>query len=143
MVHQRPISRPGSFTAPAEPFSGPAMEVPGSSSDIMRDIKALNSSILLISQKIQFLVRNEKILGRNLLVLNKKIRDVQGGGIPISGTEGISGASQNVQTGLEELRGELKGLKIMLQSINPTQLVTKEELDELVEKKVRQLLKKK
>ena len=54
MVHQRPMARQGGFTAPAESYSGVGMDVPGSSSDFMRDIKALNSSILLISQKIQY-----------------------------------------------------------------------------------------
>src|SRR3989344_3140461 len=41
------------------------------------DITALNSSILLLSQKMKFLIRNEKILGRNLIVVNKKLKDVQ------------------------------------------------------------------
>ena len=42
-----------------------------------RDVKALNSAVLVITQKIKYLVRNEKILGRNLIVLNKRIRDMQ------------------------------------------------------------------
>ena len=40
--------------------------------DVIRDIKALNSSVLLLSQKMNYLVRNEKILGRNFIILNKK-----------------------------------------------------------------------
>ncbi|MDO8627886.1 MAG: hypothetical protein Q7K42_05450, partial [Candidatus Diapherotrites archaeon] len=33
----------------------------------------LNSSVLIISQRMKSFARNEKILGRNILVLNKKI----------------------------------------------------------------------
>ncbi|MBI5884642.1 hypothetical protein HZB89_00935, partial [archaeon] len=45
--------------------------------EVNQDIKALNATILVLSQKMSALVRNEKILGRNLLVLNKKVRDLQ------------------------------------------------------------------
>ena len=45
--------------------------------DIIRDIKALNSSVLLLSQKMNYLVRNEKILGRNFIILNKKLKAVE------------------------------------------------------------------
>lgn len=46
-------------------------------SKINEDIKALNASMLIISQKINHLARNEKILGRNHIILSKKIRDLQ------------------------------------------------------------------
>ena len=42
------------------------------SSKTSQDIKALQSSILVLSEKIKYLVHNEKILSRNILVLNKK-----------------------------------------------------------------------
>ena len=40
---------------------------------LREDIRSLNSSILIISQKMKYLVRNEKILGRNLIVLNNQV----------------------------------------------------------------------
>ncbi len=46
-------------------------------SRINDDIKALNTSIQLITQKLNAMVRYEKILGRNLVVLNKKIKELQ------------------------------------------------------------------
>ena len=55
----------------------PSKALPSILSDINRDIKALNSSILIISQKMKYLARNEKILGRNLIVLNKKIANLR------------------------------------------------------------------
>jgi hypothetical protein len=45
--------------------------------DVNRDIRALNSSILIISQKMKHLARNEKILGRNLIVVNTKIAELR------------------------------------------------------------------
>ena len=42
-------------------------------SPFFSDIKALESSILMISQKIEYLVRNEKILSQNLIVFNKHL----------------------------------------------------------------------
>ena len=41
---------------------------------LQQDVRSLNSSILIITQKMKYLVRNEKILGRNLIVLNKKLK---------------------------------------------------------------------
>jgi phage shock protein A len=46
------------------------------SQNLYQDIKALQSSILVLRQKIKYLVHNEKILGRNILVLNKKIASI-------------------------------------------------------------------
>ncbi len=46
-------------------------------SKLTEDIKALNASMLVISQKINHLARNEKILGRNHIILSKKIRELQ------------------------------------------------------------------
>ncbi len=46
-------------------------------SNINRDVKALNSSILIISQKMKHLARNEKILGRNLIVVNNKVKELR------------------------------------------------------------------
>jgi len=41
---------------------------------LQQDIRSLNSSLLVIAQKMKYVVRNEKILGRNLIVLNKKLK---------------------------------------------------------------------
>ena len=86
----------------------PARTTAYSLSDIIRDIKALNSSVLLLSQKMNYLVRNEKILGRNLIILNKKIKDLevrmQSGsfGAVSAGGEGIE--SGNIKDELEQLK---------------------------------------
>lgn len=133
-------------------------------SQITSDIKALNSSILIISQKIKYLVRNEKILGRNLLVLNKKIKTVQEG--RMSG----SGDLSNVETELAEINNKLSAnadaitqiqsdvdnikenyakaetvaeMKFVIDSINPLEFVSVKDVKYLMEGKKVTVKKKK
>jgi len=88
----------------------PARTTAYSLSDIIRDIKALNSSVLLLSQKMNYLVRNEKILGRNLIILNKKIKDLevrmQSGsfGSASTGGEGAGFEAGSLKEELEQLK---------------------------------------
>lgn len=123
---------------------------------INSDIRALNSSILIISQKMRYLVRNEKILGRNLLVLNKKLRDFEGNGgatSPGNGTiseplsneiakvnESLSDVSNQLaglRSRIEEISetyakaGEVKEIKYVIDAIDPQQFVTRNDLKEL------------
>ena len=133
-------------------------------SQISSDIKALNSSILVISQKIKYLVRNEKILGRNLLVLNKKIKTLQEG--RMSG----SGDLSNVETELAEINNKLSAnadaiaqiqsdvenikenyakaetvaeMKFVIDSINPLEFVSVKDVKDLMEGKKVAVKKKK
>ena len=142
-------------------LSGKAQGVIG---QISSDIKALNSSILVISQKIKYLVRNEKILGRNLLVLNKKIKTLQEG--RMSG----SGDLSNVETELAEINNKLSAnadaiaqiqsdvenikenyakaetvaeMKFVIDSINPLEFVSVKEVKDLMEGKKVAVKKKK
>src|SRR3989344_208973 len=41
------------------------------------DIKALVSTLNVFNQKIALIERNEKIIGRNIIVLNKKLKDLR------------------------------------------------------------------
>ncbi len=119
------------------------------------DIKALNSSVLLLSQKMQYLVRNEKILGRNLIVLSKRLKEME-----ISGVSGAASGSVpaglstqladfsakldshakqllDLQTAVEELkektvsREEFSELKYVIDAINPLEYVTQKQLAEI------------
>ena len=120
------------------------------------DIRALNSSILIISQKIKFLVRNEKILGRNLLVINKKVKDLQesrmqsGGAAVDSASIGRELSSINAKLSetsetLARLESEIENIKqnyakseqvsemkYVVDSINPLEFATLSDLKEAV-----------
>lgn len=125
---------------------------------LREDIRALNSSILIISQKMKYLVRNEKILGRNLIVLNKKFKtleeEIASGAIGASnGGSGISVEAEariedlgkqiiEIQAELSSLKNgvaseeQLKEVKYVIDSINPLELATLEQVKELIDEKI-------
>ena len=124
-------------------------------SSMNTDIKALNSSLLVLSQKINYIVRNEKILGRNILVLNKKLRELEQGKIAPPGEAASSKellqlkdlAEQNsaqvseLYSAVERLREssvkeeQFKELKYVIDSINPLEFVTYKDIDRLIDEK--------
>ena len=133
----------------------PGMPIRGG---IGEDIRALNSSILLITQKMKYLVRNEKILGRNLIVLNKKIKALEEkivaskteGGAEIS-TEEISKLNEKIaslESDLSDLRfstatkEDVKEVKFVLDSINPLEFATLSQVRDMIDKRVEELKKR-
>ena len=118
------------------------------------DIKSLNSGILIITQKMKYLVRNEKILGRNLIVLNKKIRALEdkiaSGQIGPGGAGGIQTEEfrekledfnrkiSDLQSDIDTLREttaskeDIKEMRYVVESINPLQFVTLEQVKDIV-----------
>lgn len=122
---------------------------------LQSDIRALNSSVLLLSQKMQYLVRNEKILGRNLIVLSKRLKEMEITGVQGSGTgtvpagmgTQIEETSQKIesyghkllelQNDIEDLKErfaskeELAELKYVIDAINPLEFVTQKQLAEV------------
>ncbi|MBT4192695.1 MAG: hypothetical protein HOE11_05280 [Candidatus Diapherotrites archaeon] len=118
--------------------------------NVRTDIRALNSSLLLMTQKIKYIVRNEKILGRNLIVLNKKLKKLDEKTVSSDVVDG-SGADLDeviaLQTKVElleaqvadlQMRGalkeELKELKYIIDSINPLEFATLSQVKELIDK---------
>jgi len=126
------------------------------------DIRSLNSSILIISEKMKYLVRNEKILGRNLIVLHKKIKALEekfglaqagtGAGFGTGAISGGSAESQQLALVLEEIgrqvaemqaevqslrenmasKEELKEMHYVVESINPLQFATLDQVKEML-----------
>lgn len=137
----------------------PQNQVISAFSQVQNDIRALNSSVLILSQKMQYLVRNEKILGRNLIVLSKRIRDMESGGFGANGQG--AGAPETLEAIKElaikiESHGQkildienniadiaehyaknetLKEMKYVIDTINPMDFVTLKQVTELIDKK--------
>ncbi|MDO8625685.1 MAG: hypothetical protein Q7R47_06385 [Candidatus Diapherotrites archaeon] len=127
---------------------------------LQSDIRALNSSVLLLSQKMQYLVRNEKILGRNLIVLSKRLKEFESTGGANGTATGISEETaaqlRDVASKLEshgekllELQNDLsdvkehyakndtvREMKYVVDTINPMDFITLKQFDELLEKKL-------
>lgn len=125
-----------------------------------RDLRALNASVLVITQKIKYLVRNEKILGRNLIVINKRVRDLQ----TQAGSTEAQGISEAARTAIEDLtkqvnaisqrlvemetkledvsaraarEDEVKELKYVIENINPLHLITQEQAQKMMDEKLK------
>lgn len=117
---------------------------------VREDIRALNSSILLITQKIKYVVRNEKILGRNLIVLNKKLKlleekvvspkEISGEGASSEELNALKKKVELLEAQVSDLqqrmvsREELQELKYIIDSINPLEFATLSQVRDLIEK---------
>jgi predicted RNase H-like nuclease (RuvC/YqgF family) len=140
-----------------QPMAGPSMGgAPMQGGGIREDIRALNSSILLITQKIKYLVRNEKILGRNLVVLNKKIKSLDdkmvnspqasssGGSMNSEEVEALRQKVALLEAQIEDLRARsastesLKELKYVIDSINPLEFATLSQVRDLIDKRLKE-----
>ncbi|MBN2127134.1 MAG: hypothetical protein JW703_01945 [Candidatus Diapherotrites archaeon] len=130
------------------------------------EIKSLNSSILVLSQKMNYVVRNEKILGRNLLILNKKIKGLEG----LKGSNIEEGSITELKDSLNELNSivsknsekvmelealmdsmkqnfvskeQFEELKFIIDSINPMKLMNTDSAEKFIESKINEKLSKK
>ena len=125
-------------------------------SELHADVRSLNSSILIISQKMKYLVRNEKILGRNLIVLNKKLKTLEeriasgqvGGSNQAGLSEEASAKIDELNARLNNMDAELSSvkqgtasqeqlqeLKYVIDSINPLDFATLQQVKELIDEK--------
>lgn len=109
---------------------------------INRDIRALDASILMLSQKMNYVVRNEKILSRNLIVLNKKIADIESrvsggtgeGGIGTAGSDAaaIQDKLDALSSTILRIEARLSGLEKAIGNGNGTgKYATKDEMKEV------------
>lgn len=105
------------------------------------NIKAINATIMLLSQKISYLVRNEKILSQNILVLNEKLKKLEDKLNSQSGMQTTNGASSEdldgVKAQISELYNKVTGLKQEIEQLSQNidsikgQFVTKKEFQEI------------
>jgi vacuolar-type H+-ATPase subunit I/STV1 len=136
------VGRPNRRT-PSRPSGG------APAGNMHNDVRAINSSVLLIGQKIKYIVRNEKILGRNLIVLNKKLKRLEE---KIVSPKEVSnnGSSEDVEDLKKKLdlaeaqlsdmqsrmvfKEELQELKYIIDSINPLEFTTISQVKDMIEK---------
>ena len=117
------------------------------------DTRSLNSAVSLLTQKMKHLARNEKILGQNLIVLNKKINAIKqaqetNSNIPadlLQRLEKMEKQIDNQQSATSQLNdllskyarenlsgSDLMEFKHLIQSVNPLDFVTIEQLKDYV-----------
>jgi hypothetical protein len=122
-----------------------------------RDLKALSAAVMVITQKIKYLVRNEKILGRNLIVINKRVRDLQA---QVSQSQN-QGVNDSVRAALDDLthqvgaisqrlveleakvddvsrssakNEDVREIKYVVDTLNPLHFITVEQAQQMINK---------
>lgn len=131
--------------------------------ELANDVRSLNSSVMLISQKMRHIIRNEKILGRNLVVLYKKVKSGETGAakgaIPadlekrLSDLEaGMQNLNEKTSMAVSEVASlknsmvseeQLKELKYVIDAINPLSYVTIDQAKQLIDDRIAEMQAKK
>ncbi len=126
---------------------------------LIHDVKTLDSNLRVVAQQLTQIKRNERILARNLIALNKKINELRessgNGGVDptklqemedrlVRMREDIMKIQEDVEYLKQQLQRTLTSedvaeLKYIVETINPLEFVTYKQVGELVEKKLRDL----
>lgn len=121
--------------------------------DVVRmELKSMDSKINLLAQKIKTIEKNEEILGRTLVTLNSKIKKLEeevdksnsASSAEVS-NEDIERIKSEVTSALASkfaLKKELQEVKYTVDLINPLEYASTRQIAELVEDKMREVLKK-
>ncbi len=125
---------------------------------LAQSVKALDASVRMLNQQIKVIKRNEKILARSIINLNRKVNALssqKGEGVDESKLKELSDRIDKLQRAVDQLledvtylKSQLKTtltsedvseLKYIVETINPLEFVTYDQVGELVEKKLREL----
>ncbi len=115
--------------------------------DLRNDVRTLDSKLSLLAQKFSTIEKNEEVLGRTLVAHNERLKEIEekgggGGGIKSAGGGAASGEMEQLRVQLEalkkefaELRKETQEMRYILNSINPLEFVTVDQVKELLKQK--------
>lgn len=130
---------------------------------LTNDVRSLNASVMLLSQKMRHIIRNEKILGRNLVVLYKRVKEFEAmsgkGELPANLSERLDAMEKKLQdisertamlnSDIATLKSsivteeQLKELKYVIDAINPLEYVTIEQARQMIDERIQEALAKK
>lgn len=109
----------------------PAPQRPGRPQDTLEnlnsELQTLDSKLNLIAQKIKTMEKNEEIMGRTLITLNEKLEK--------TAREGGAGPAKSsvVDESKFATKQELRELKALLDTINPLEFATIDQVKELLD----------
>ena len=113
---------------------------------IKNDMRTLDSKMGLVAERIRMIEKNQEVIGRTLVSLNEKMRKIgEGGG---GGGKGVgSEALDEIKKIVEKLekdaatKAELNELRYILDTINPLEYASIDQVKELVDETVEKLRK--
>ena len=107
---------------------------PGEFDSLKNDLRSLDSKINLVVQRIQGVEKNQEILGRTTVALNDRLKKAETGGSPGAGRIDADQetAIAELKKQLEELTGQVRELKYVLDTINPLEYATLDQVKELI-----------
>ncbi|NYZ79659.1 hypothetical protein H0N95_00230 [Candidatus Micrarchaeota archaeon] len=136
--------------------------------NLMAQLSAIDSRIRVMAQRMNIIEKNEQIIGKTLIGHNKKLKEIEAGGVPSGGSPAASSldvselrlidaevkktqAEINSLVGtlkdevlrekelMDKMREEINEMKYVLDNINPVSYVTVDQVSELIDEKLRKL----
>ena len=105
---------------------------------IQSEIQTLDSKINLLQQQVKTMEKNQEIIGMTLIALNEKIekvsKDVSFGG---------SGKRESIDSTKFATKQEIEEIKALLNTFNPLEYATIDQVKELLEETAKKTEKKK
>lgn len=121
-----------------------ANQTPQKPADVIRgELRTLDSRISLIGQKISTIEKNEEVLGRTLLALTERVKNLERTGGGIREASGGGADTAEIKKELERLRAEMvnkqeiKELRYILDTINPLEYATISQVRELIRDEIK------
>lgn len=116
------------------------------SDSVRQDIHTLDSKISLIAQKLRTIEQNEEIIGRTIVAHNEKLKELEekggaaggsgsGSGSPATTTIINSSDFDDIRKQLSDMRKEVSEMRYILNSINPLEFATLDQVKELLKEK--------
>lgn len=110
------------------------------------DVKTLDAKIGLVAERIRMIEKNQEVVGRTLVSLNEKLKKIgEGGG---GGGRGVGseelGDMKKIVEKLEKdaaTKAELNELRYILDTINPLEYASIDQVKELVDETAEKLRK--
>lgn len=99
--------------------------------ELKNEMRTLDSKINLLVQKMKTLEKNQEIMGQTLLNVKQQVKE-GGGGKAVA----QAGISEETESKLRELERQVKELRYVIDSINPLEYATIDQVKELLEEKL-------
>ncbi len=113
--------------------------------NVRNDVLTIDAKVLLLAEKLKTFERNETVLANTIVKLDGRLKTLEA----TSGTAGGASSAElkAVRAEVDELkknmasREEVKELKYVLDSINPLEYATIDQVHELLNEKLKELQK--